>query len=72
MGGGCIPKLHFWANKDLCQNFFTPQAFAYASDFSGSRVNGTTFTILFDIYTKGRNTTNYPLPSKSTVNREKE
>ena len=46
MGGACLPHLRYWANKDLRSNFFTPQACAEVSDFSGGRINGATFTLL--------------------------
>ena len=71
LGGSCIPFLRKHSNIDLRTNFFTPWACAKASDMSGGRVNGTTFTILREIYTKGVQTPDCPLPSASTVQRAK-
>ena len=71
LGGWCIPPLRMKANEDLRSNFFTPWACARASDMSGGRINGSTFTLLREIYTGGKQTSNCPLPSASTVNSAK-
>ena len=70
-GGCCIPHLRKHANRDLRVNFFTPWACAKASDMSGGKINGTTFTVLREVYTKGVRTPDCPLPSASTVQRAK-
>ena len=67
--GACLPWLRKSANKDLRDNYFTPQACARACDMSGGRLNGSTFTLLREIYTGGRQNPNCPLPSASTVKR---
>ena len=54
------------ANIDLRTNFFTPWACAKASDMSGGRINGTTFTVLWEVYTKGVKTPDCLLPSASS------
>ena len=67
-GGCCLPALRTFANSDLRQNYFTPQACAKAADLSGGKLNGTTWTVVRDIYTRGRkNVRDCPIPSSSTV-----
>ena len=67
-GGCCLPALRTYANTDLRQNYFTPQACAKAADLSGGKLNGTTWTSVRDIYTRGpKNVRDCPIPSSSTV-----
>ena len=63
-----MPALCTYANTDLRQNYFTPQACAKAADLSGGKLNGTTWTSVRDIYTRGRkNIRDCPIPYSSTV-----
>ena len=71
IGGMVIPHLRYWANKDIRKNFFNPLACAHISDMSGGRINGSTFTLLREVYTQGAMSPNCPLPSVSIVNRTK-
>ena len=71
-GGCCIPFLRAEANKDLRENFFTPQACAKAGDLSGGKLNGSTWTEVRKIYTGGvKHVRDCPIPSASTVSAAK-
>ena len=72
LGGCCIPLLRFEANKDLRKNYFTAQACAKAADLTGGKLNGSTWTEMRNIYTKGKkNVRDCPIPAATSVSRAK-
>ena len=67
-GGCCLPAIRTHANTYLRKNYFTPQACAKAADLSGGKLNGTTWTSIREIYTRGQKSVrDCPIPSSSTV-----
>ena len=68
LGGCCIGPLRTHANTDLRKNFFTAQGCARAADILGGKLNGSTWTELRKVYTKGqKGVRDCPLPAALTV-----